>query len=65
VAVTAGGMKGTVSESDFYLARSSLSWLRYGTLDSQGGFKQRVVADYSRLNVPVTITAPTIGSSVP
>jgi hypothetical protein len=65
IAVTRGGMKGTVLQSDFYLARPSLYWLEYGSLFSDGTVKQLVSASYSRLNVPVTITAPSIGSSVP
>jgi hypothetical protein len=63
--VTKGGMKGTVLESDFYLARSSLYWLRYGSIYKDSTLNQHVAADYSRINVPVTIAAPTIGSSVP
>jgi hypothetical protein len=65
IAVTRGGMKGTVVQSDFYLARPSLYWLEYGSLYSDGTAKQTVAAGYSRLNGPVTIAAPTIGSSVP
>lgn len=63
--VTKGGMKGTVSESDFYLARPSLSWLRYGSIYRDTVVSQRVVADYSRVNLPVTIVAPTVGSPLP
>lgn len=64
-ATTRGGFKGTVLQSDWYLAHSSLYWLQYRSLYSNGTVKQRVMADYSRLNVPVTITAPAIGSSLP
>jgi hypothetical protein len=65
LAVTEGGMKGTISENDFYLVRSSLYWLRYGSLYRDAVISQRVVANYSRLNVQITIAAPTIGSSFP
>jgi hypothetical protein len=64
-APTTGGFKGTVMQTDFYLAQSSLHWLRFTSLYGSADFTQRVVTDYSRVNAPVTITAPTVGSSLP
>jgi hypothetical protein len=62
---TGGSTKGMLLQSDFYLARPSLSWLRYGSLYNDGSIQQTVVVDYSRLSRPLTIAAPIIGSSAP
>ena len=65
VAPTAGGFKGTVQQTDFFLARSSLRWLRFGSLYQQPSFTQQVSVDYEKRMAPISVTAPTIGSSFP
>lgn len=65
VAPTKGGFKGTVVESDYFLARSSLIWLRYESLYGSSGISQHVAVDFTVLAKPLTIPAPTVGASTP